>query len=1245
MLRFMNNFRLILQKKEPFQVQNNHIQNDILQLLQLQDVELKNMYLIYDVFNSSRQQFEALKNQILLDVVTDEEVEDIQFSEEVYFAIEPLPGQFDPTANSAIQCLQLIDPTAENVSITTAKALVFNQKTTEKQLMKMKSYFINPVDSREKDLSKPLSLPTVQRPERVRLMDDFISLDQQAIETLKTKEGLAMSVEDLLFIQSYFKNEEQRNPSETEIKVLDTYWSDHCRHTTFLTELQSVSFEEGEIAEAVKDAYKSYQQARKNVYGNRLNEKPECLMDLAILAAKDLKQRGILTSVEESEEINACSVYTKVKTENGEEDWLLMFKNETHNHPTEIEPFGGASTCLGGCIRDPLSGRAYVYQAMRVSGAANVLEPVSATIEGKLPQQKITQEAAEGFASYGNQIGLATTQVAEIYHPGYQAKRMEVGAVVAAAPADWVRRESPKPGDVILLLGGKTGRDGVGGATGSSKEHTEESLETAGAEVQKGNPPEERKIQRFFRNKEVTTLIKKCNDFGAGGVSVAIGELADGLEINLDLVPTKYKGLNGTELALSESQERMAVVIAKEDKNKFQKLAAKENLEATHVANVTDTNRLQIKWKNELIVDISRDFLDTNGVRQTASVLVEQPKENNPFKKQETATDATELLLKKLSELNSASQQGLAEQFDSSIGSSTVQMPFGGKYQFTPAEGSIQTFPVLQGNTSTASAMTWGFNPDISSWSPFHGGAYAVIESMAKIVSLGANPKKVYYTFQEYFRKLGDDPANWGLPFAALLGAFEAQQNFQSAAIGGKDSMSGTFNHIHVPPTLISFAVAALDATQSISNELKQGGHPLYLLKHKAKQNHLPDYNLLNQNFELLYELNQKGKIASAASVKHGGIAVTLSQMAFGNKIGYSLTTDEQLFSLQPGSIIIEAKENIEHQSLQLIGKTTTDQNFEINGNTVDLETALTHWQNTLEVIFPTVTDAKNKSLSWRPYQKASHFTKSSFSGQPRVFIPAFPGTNCEYDSEKAFLQAGAATHISVFRNLRSEDIQDSINDFSEQVNKSQILMLSGGFSAGDEPDGSGKFITAVLRNEQVQDAIQELLNRDGLILGICNGFQALVKSGLLPYGKFQPKSATDPTLAENEIGRHISQIVTTKVVSTKSPWLNGFKVGQEHQIAISHGEGRFYISDQFANQLFLNGQVATQYVNLQGEPSLERPFNPNGSSFAIEGITSADGKIFGKMGHSERKGQHLYRNIPGEVGQDIFKNGVEYFL
>ena len=1239
---FMNH-RLVLEKKDQFQVHKAAIEHDIQHLLDFKEIQVKHLFIIYDVFNCSEEQYNKLKDQILLDVVTDVEV-DVDFSELTYFAEEPLPGQFDPRANSAEQCLHLIGD-AKNVSITSAKAYVLSENTSDEQLQVIQEYFVNPVESRLKDLTNSPQLAKVTEPKAVEQIEGFISWNNEELAAFKQEQGFAMSVEDIAFIQEYFKSEEQRDPSETEIKVLDTYWSDHCRHTTFFTEITDVKFEEGAINEQAKKAFEQYKATRKNVYGERIAKKPISLMDLATLAAKDLKQRGILTTVEESDEINACSVYTKVQTEQGEEDWLLMFKNETHNHPTEIEPYGGASTCLGGCIRDPLSGRAYVYQAMRVSGAANVLEPIHKTLEGKLPQQKITQEAASGFSSYGNQIGLATTHVAEVYHPGYQAKRMEVGAVVAAAPESWVKREQPLPGDVILLLGGKTGRDGVGGATGSSKEHTEESLETAGAEVQKGNPPEERKIQRFFRNGEVTSLIKKCNDFGAGGVSVAIGELADGLLIDLNKIPTKYSGLNGTELALSESQERMAVVLAKEDVEQFQQLAAKENLEVSKVAEVTATNRLQMQWNNELIVDISRDFLDTNGVSQQATVVVQEPKTDKQLFNQEIAgTTIIDELTTSLRSLNMASQQGLVEQFDSTIGSSTIHMPFGGKYQLTPAEGSLQSFPTLNGQSSTCSALTWGFDADISSYSPFLGGAYAVIHSLAKLVAMGANAKSAYFTFQEYFKKL-NSPQDWGLPFSALLGAYNAQQAFECAAIGGKDSMSGTFHDIHVPPTLISFAVATIEADKTISSELKRKESNIYVLLHEANEDHTPNYEQLKNNFALLHQLNAENKILSAATVKKGGIASTLCQMAFGNKIGFELTTDVPLFSLLYGSIIIESKEELNHENLVLIGQTNETEEFLINEEEIEIAAALKAWQSTLEPVFPTVARQETKQkLDWKPSQHQTIKREFSLGAQPRVFIPAFPGTNCEYDSELAFQKAGAKTQISVFKNGSSSEVEQSLQQFVDEVNNSQILMLSGGFSAGDEPDGSGKFITAVLQNERVKEAIEQLLERDGLILGVCNGFQALVKSGILPFGKVLPKQPHFPTLASNQIGRHISQIVRTKVVSTKSPWLADYTIGDEHQIAISHGEGRFVVSDELANELFANGQIATQYVNLQGEPTMQRPYNPNGSYFAIEGITSADGKIFGKMGHSERAGKHLYQNIPGEVGQDIFTNGVKYF-
>ena len=1237
----MPNYRVIYQKKTPFQTQQAAIQQEIDEVLQI-PVRIRRVLYVYDIFNCSEPLFQQLKQQVLLDQVTDVEITDFDGTTNTFLASEYLPGQFDVRADSALQCLQLLSTEATDTQITSGTIIEFDAASTE-QYEILSSYLINPVEKREKDLVKPLSISESREPQPVKQLLGFRHFDSTEITEFRQSQGLAMSDADLLFIQSYFKGEEKRDPTETEIKVLDTYWSDHCRHTTFLTELTDIDFEDGTYSPAMKRAYTHYLQTRDSVLGQKITSKPICLMDLATLAAKDLKKRGILTTVEESEEINACSVYQTVKTADGEEQWLLMFKNETHNHPTEIEPFGGASTCLGGCIRDPLSGRAYVYQAMRVTGAANPLEPLQDTLSGKLPQKLITSKAADGFSSYGNQIGLATTHVTEVYHPGYQAKRMEVGAVVAAVPASWVRRESPLPGDAILLLGGKTGRDGVGGATGSSKEHTEESLESAGAEVQKGNPPEERKIQRLFRNPEVTTLIKKCNDFGAGGVSVAIGELADGLRINLDRVRTKYQGLNGTELALSESQERMAVVIDRADIDTFQALASVENLVATHVADVPDSNRLVMEFRGQAIVDISREFLDTNGVRQQASVLVSEPQQDHFFTSS-THSSSQEALLSKLATLNTASQQGLAEQFDSTIGSTTVQMPFGGVYQKTPAEASVQTFPTLLAESLTASAMAWGFNPQLSSWSPFHGGSYAVVESLTKLACIGANVNNAYFSFQEYFRKLGNDPKNWGLPFAALLGAFEAQQQFECAAIGGKDSMSGTFQDIHVPPTLISFAVASLDVEHTISNELKTTESYLYLLKHIRMPDHTPNYAMLRENFDWLHTQIQHERIISAGSVGSDGIAAKLAVMAFGNRIGFSINTTEDLFATGFGSILIESREELAFENVYLIGQTDGSNQFTFHEDEILIDKALATWENTLEPIFPTKTVVDE--IAFIPSSQTANSTPTPKKNvpKPRVFIPAFPGTNCEYDSQRAFEDVGAKTFVSVFRNEKPSWIEESITNFVSHVEQSQILMLSGGFSAGDEPDGSGKFISAVLRNERVRDAVHELLERDGLILGICNGFQALVKCGLLPFGKIATMQEKWPTLSHNEIGRHISQIVRTKVVSNHSPWLQSFESGEEHQIAISHGEGRFMVQPELANQLFATGQIATQYIDFDGNATMQRPFNPNGSMHAIESITSSNGRIFGKMGHSERMGKHLYKNIPGKVGQDIFKNGVEYF-
>ncbi len=1289
----MPDYRLFIRKKPQFRYVSQRLKLRLEQDLDINNISGISMYSVYDVISINTELYHEFTSAILIDAVADEKVDHPDLAGRFHLAIEPLPGQFDQRADSALQCLQLIASESVSTKISSAVLYVFEGPLRQDEQEKIKTYLVNPVESREKDLSKLPQSQTAPKPQKVPVIEDFITAKQEDLLQLKSQFGLAMNLDDLAFIQQYFSSED-RNPTETELKLLDTYWSDHCRHTTFLTEIKDVVFPANELGSQMQEVYSAYLSKREHVYGTRQDEKPICLMDMATIAVKDLKQRGLLSDLEVSEEINACSVRINVlKTDGTQEPWLLMFKNETHNHPTEIEPFGGASTCLGGAIRDPLSGRAYVYQAVRVTGCANPFETVEDTLPGKLPQRKITTEAAHGFSSYGNQIGVAGTQISEIYHNGYKAKRMEVGAVVGAVKEEYVRRESPVAGDVVLLVGGRTGRDGVGGATGSSKEHTEESLTTAGAEVQKGNAPEERKIQRLFRNPEALKLIKKCNDFGAGGVSVAVGELADGLQINLDKVPLKYLGLNGTEIALSESQERMAVVVEAGDVRKFKDLADEENLECTPIAEVTDTNRLVMHWRGKIIVDLDRKFLDSNGVRQEASVEVpplsrlasghppldrggespplsrgEWPKaeggqsSNTPAQESEAIVSRNKWLTQ-LSHLNHCSQQGLHEMFDGTVGGTTVFMPFGGKYQLSPQEGSLQKIPVEEGDTTTASAMTWGFDPELSSWSPFHGGAYSVIESLAKIVAMGGDVSKVRLSFQEYFKKLGRDPKNWALPFQAFLGTLYVQDAFNIAAIGGKDSMSGTFNDIHVPPTLISFAVTTIDTEKAVSAEFKQPGSYIYLLQHVPLENGMPDNSTLKENFSQYYNWVKEGKILSGASIKTGGLAQTLSQMAFGNKIGFAVQGEWNWFERDYGAIVFESREQLQHENLAKIGITTEAFSFIIDDEKIDGEKALTVWQGGLEEIFPTSPPVLRTSHPWQG-GKGAHFNKEGYSsshiveemsanahkgGQirnpnPKVTIAVFPGTNCEYESKLAFERAGAKVEFNVFRNLTKDHIKESITSLAQAIDNSQIFMIPGGFSAGDEPDGSGKFITAVLRNERIKDSIYRLLERDGLILGVCNGFQALVKSGLLPFGKIGEVDEHSPTLTHNEIGRHISQIVKTKVVSNTSPWLAGFEIGEMHDIAISHGEGRFIVSEKLAKELFENGQVATQYVNHAGNPTLERPHNPNGSYFAIEGITDPTGKIFGKMGHGERYGLNCYKNIPGNKYQALFENGVRYF-
>lgn len=1224
----MKNCRIFVEKKEGFDLEAKRLCKEWKEALQLNSLTKVRILNCYDIFGA--KDIKEAKRMIFSEVVTD--VVSESFDEKIpHFAVEFLPGQFDQRADSAYQCMNLLSAENEKVVITSGKVFLLERNVSSEEIEKIKKFYINPVEMREKDLSK-LEQEGLQFQSSVPIIESFVGL--------KESMGLAMSQADLDFVEKYFREEEKRMPTETEIRVLDTYWSDHCRHTTFETELEEIVFPKGKFGEELQRVFNKY-----------LANKQVTLMEMAKVIGKKMRKEGKLDDLEVSEEINACSIYIDVDVDGEIEKWLLMFKNETHNHPTEIEPFGGASTCLGGAIRDPLSGRAYVYQAIRVTGAANPLETLEDTLEGKLPQKKITTAAAHGYSSYGNQIGLTTGLVSEIYHEGYKAKRMEVGAVVAAAPVKNVRRETPIPGDIVILLGGKTGRDGCGGATGSSKEHTKDSLALCGAEVQKGNAPEERKIQRLFRKEKVARMIKKCNDFGAGGVSVAIGELAEGLKINLDSVPTKYAGLNGTELAISESQERMAVVIAKEEEALFLEEAAFENLEATKVAEVTEEKRLILSWKGKEIVNLSRAFLDTNGVRQKAKVEVEEPSGNNPLTEAVVSGNSLADQWKNcMQDLNVASQKGMVEMFDSNIGAGTILMPFGGKYQMTPNDVAVQKISVEKGHSHTASAITWGYNPKISSWSPYHGSAYAVLESLAKLVSVGADYRKVRLSFQEYFQKLGKEAKNWGKPFAALLGSLEAQEAFGTPAIGGKDSMSGSFQDLHVPPTLISFAVAPVVTKEVISPEFKKAASHIYLLKHTALENTMPDYEMCKKNFAWLHEQIIAGNILSCMTIKMGGIAEALTKMTFGNRIGLEVkNVGENFFQLAYGSFILESEQELSFDNLEYLGKTIEEYQIRI----LDRETSTVlsgkemekEWLEVLAPIFPYEYQEEKKEIytldsciTTKIYHSKERVTK------PRVLVMAFPGTNCEYDSAKAFQDAGAEPHILVFRNLKPSYIEASIEAMVQELKQTQILMLPGGFSAGDEPDGSGKFIATVLQNPRIMAEIQNFLERDGLILGICNGFQALIKSGLLPYGKLGTVTENSPTLTFNKIGRHVSQMVRTKILSNQSPWLSSFQVGEEFIIPVSHGEGRFYVQEAELKSLLQHGQIVTQYVDFEGKASNEFRHTPNGSTCAIEGIVSPNGRILGKMGHSERKGEDLYKNIPGNKVQDIFSNGVNYF-
>lgn len=1225
------NKRIFVRKKSDFEVESKALEQELKQSLHLKDDFSLTKYNIYDIFNAENNDIELLKNSVCSEVVTDEVLEDVDLKGKEFLAYEYLPGQYDQRADSAEQCLMLLN-NKKTVRLHSGTLLVF-ENADDQDVKKIADYLINPVESREKDLSV-LDDDQDIKIEDVPVIEGFIDMSEDELKNLVDSLSLAMSYDDMAFIQKYFKEDKKRNPTMTEIKVLDTYWSDHCRHTTFETVLENVVFNCDEFNEQLQKSYEKYLKLRQDVHQNR---KEQTLMDMATIAGKSLRKQGKLDDLEVSDEINACSVEIKVDVNGKEEDWLLMFKNETHNHPTEIEPFGGASTCIGGAIRDPLSGRSYVYQAVRITGAGDITASLDKTMEHKLPQSKISKKAAQGYSSYGNQIGLATTFVEEIFDEGYTAKRMEVGGVIGAAKKSHVKREKPAPGDIIVLIGGATGRDGIGGATGSSKEHNETSLEKCSSEVQKGNALIERKLQRLFRNPAATKLIKKANDFGAGGVSVAVGELADGLYIHLDVVPVKYEGLDGTELAISESQERMAVCIEAKDFEAFKKECEKENLEAIQVAEVTEEPKLIMEFQGKVILDLDRSFLDTNGVRAHQDVEVANSEySDNPFENQD------EHLLEVLNQPNVASQIGLAEMFDASIGKSTVLMPFGGKYQMTPEEGSVQKLPV-EGWTNTCSFMTYGYDPKLAKYSPYLSASYSVVEALAKLAAMGSDPLKARLSNQEYFERVGKDPKKWGNPLQALLGLIEAQLAFETPSIGGKDSMSGTYMDIHVPPTLISFAVTTGKADEVVSAAFKEAGHPLYLLKHQPNADKTPNYEQLKSNFKALKEEMEKGNIAAAKSVKNGGIGAAAAKMAFGNGIGATIEC-ENPFGFNIGSILVEANEEIHDPAFENIGFTKVEKELTINKETTSLKEAEKAWTKRYNELYPIAVDTQVIETVDTPLCKGEKQYSKVKVEKPVVVIPIFPGQNCEYDTTAKFERAGGEVHQVVFNNQSVENIQKSIDTLAEEIKNAQILMIVGGFSSGDEPDGSGKFIASVLRNPKIWASIEQLKANDGLILGICNGFQALIKSGLLPYGDIESLNAESPTLFRNDINRHVSHIVSTRITSNKSPWLQSFTPGQTHSIAISHGEGKFVASDEVLNALIENGQIATQYVNEEGVPSMNGYDNRNGSYMAIEGILSEDGKIFGKMGHSERYEEGLFQNIAGDKDQDIFANGIKYF-
>ncbi len=1261
--------RVYVEKKPAFAVKAKELQSEISSYLGISGVTKVRELVRYDMENISEETY----RKALVTVFSEPPVDDIY--EETFdvngartFSVEFLPGQFDQRADSAEQCVKLLNENEEPV-IRTAVTYAIEGDISEEEFAAIKKHCINPVDSRETGLEKPETLiQSFEEPEDVRIFDSFIDMPETELKALYDSLNLAMTFRDFVHIQNYFKGDEKRNPSMTEIRVLDTYWSDHCRHTTFSTELKEVSFDDGYYCAPMKASYEDYLETHKKLYAGR-DDKFVCLMDIALMAMKRLKQEGKLNDQEESDEINACSIVVPVEVDGKTEEWLVNFKNETHNHPTEIEPFGGAATCLGGAIRDPLSGRTYVYQAMRVTGAADPTVSVKNTIPGKLPQKKLVREAAHGYSSYGNQIGLATGYVKEVYHPNYVAKRMEIGAVMGAAPRRAVQRLTSDPGDVIILLGGRTGRDGIGGATGSSKAHNTQSTAVCGAEVQKGNPPTERKIQRLFRREEVAHIIKKCNDFGAGGVSVAIGELADGLRVQLDKVPKKYAGLDGTELAISESQERMAVVIAPEDVNTFLGYAAEENLEAVEVAVVTEEPRLVLEWRGKEIVNISRAFLNTNGAHQETNVAVEMPNPDENYLNRISTPKVAEALkngdvkaawLAELADLNVCSQKGLVEMFDGSIGAGSVYMPFGGRYQLTETQSMVAKLPVADGDCDTVTMMAYGFDPYLSSWSPYHGAIYAVLESLSRIVAAGGDYKKVRFTFQEYFRRMSGEAKRWSQPFAALLGAYDAQIGFGLPSIGGKDSMSGTFNDIDVPPTLVSFAVDIAREKDIITPELKHTDSTLWLFTVEKDKYDVPVYGQVMKLYDTVHALIGSGAVVSAYALDGKGLAAALGKMAFGNHIGVTVEDDvaaETLFAPGFGNLIAEIPAGKEDEVraafaaaglseyASAVGATNGEEQFICGGMKLSMQEALSAWTGTLEKVFPTRATEEKETLSTGVYTAEKVYVCRHKVARPTVFIPVFPGTNCEYDSAKAFARAGADTVVRVFKNRNAEDIRESVDEFVKAIGQAQMVMFPGGFSAGDEPEGSAKFFATAFRNEKMTEAVMKLLNeRDGLALGICNGFQALIKLGLVPYGEIRAQEADSPTLTYNTIGRHISKMVYTKVVTNKSPWLAGAQLGKVYCNPASHGEGRFVAPKEWLDKLFANGQVATQYVDENGVPTMDEEWNVNGSYCAVEGITSPDGRVLGKMAHSERRGRSVAMNIYGEQDMKIFESGVAYF-